>query len=90
MNVTINVPQFLQKETGGVKTAEVNGNTVRDCLKSLVLKYPGVKPLLFTPRGRLHKHLEVYINKKSAFPGELEKPVSDGDELDILNIILGG
>jgi hypothetical protein len=90
MSVTINIPQFLQKETDVVKTVEVNGKTVAECLNSFVQRYPGVIPLLFSRPGKLHKHLEVYINKKSAYPGELEKTVSDGDELHILNIILGG
>ncbi len=90
MNVEINLPQFLQHLAGGTKVAEVTGDTVGECLDDLVGRYPDIKPVLFTKRGKLRGHIDVFVNKKSAYPEELSKHVVDGDELHIVNIIVGG
>ena len=90
MGVEINIPQFLQHLTNGVKVAEVSGRTVGECLIDLVRQFPQLKALLFTKNGKLLKYLDVYINGESAYPEELAKPVSDGDELYIIKIIVGG
>jgi molybdopterin converting factor small subunit len=69
---------------------EVKGTTVRECLKDLVRQYPGVKPLVITRNGRLLRTMDIYINGQSAYPGEMAKPVKDGDFLQIVNIVFGG
>jgi sulfur-carrier protein len=90
MSVIIQIPRFFQEATGDLKDAAVEGATVRECLNELVRSFPGVKPKLFTGRGKLHSYIEIFINNKSAYPGELDRKVSDGDELRIMNIIMGG
>ena len=89
MNVKINIPPFLSHLVN-VDVAAVNGHTVGECLKDLVGQFPQLGTQLFTRNGRLFKYLEVYINGKSAYPNELARPVNDGDELNIVNIICGG
>jgi len=88
--VEVNIPQFLQHLTDDVKVAVVNGGTVGECLKDLVKQFPQLKELLFTKNGRLIKYLDIYINGDSAYPEELAKPASDGDELHIVKSIVGG
>ena len=90
MRVTINIPQSLQEIADRKKVTQVSGNTVGDCLNDLIKQFPGLQKHIFDKHGRLHGYLEVLINKKSAFPEELTKPVADGDEMQILNIIVGG
>jgi len=90
VSVVINIPQFLQHLVGAVKVADVNGRTVGECLNDLVKQFPQFEEVLFNKSGKLPKHLDVYINGKSAYPEELAKPVNDGDELRIMNIIVGG
>ena len=90
MSVEINIPQFLQHLTNDMKVADVNGRTVGECLGDLAKKFPQLDALLFTKNGKLLKHLDVYINGESAYPEELAKPVNDGDELHIINAIVGG
>jgi len=89
MSVTVNIPQFLQPDTDDVRAAKVDGGTVGECLNDLVKRFPRLKPLLFK-NGKLHGYLDVFVNKKSAYPEELAKPVANGDELHIINIIVGG
>lgn len=90
MSVEINIPQFLQPVADEVKVADVNGSTVGDCLSDLVKQFPRLEAKLFGKKGKLHSYLDVYINGESAYPEELSRPVADGDELHIINIIIGG
>jgi len=34
--------------------------------------------------------IEIYVNAESSYPDELTKPVNDGDELQIVIMIVGG
>lgn len=90
MSVKINIPQFLQHLAPGVRITQVNGSTVGECLDALVKQFPRFKSELFDKNGKLPKHLDVYVNGRSAYPEELAKPVNDGAELHIVNVIAGG
>ena len=90
MSVEINIPQFLQHLSNDVKVVNSSGRNVGECLDDLVKLFPQIKPRLFNENGELLKYLEIYINGESAYPEELAKPVVDGDELHIVNIIVGG
>ena len=39
---------------------------------------------------QLLSYIDIYVNRESAYPEELNKPVKDGDELHIVIIIGGG
>ena len=90
MSAKINIPQFFQHLTDGVKVADVNGNTVGECLTELVNQFPSVKERLFYEDGKLLSPVGIYINGESAYPEELAKPVNDGDEIQIMLVIAGG
>jgi len=90
VGVTINIPQFLQHLTSGITSVNANGRTIGECLNDLVKKYPQLKELLLNKDGKLLDYLDVYVNRESAYPEELAKPVKDGDELHIVNIVVGG
>ncbi|HJX12887.1 MAG TPA: MoaD/ThiS family protein [Dehalococcoidales bacterium] len=90
MTVKINIPPFFQHLTGSVKIFEAGGSTVGECLNELVRQYPEIKSKLFTRNGRLLKGLNVFINGESAYPGELARPVRDGDKLHITYVMVGG
>ena len=90
MSIEINIPQSMYHLAKGEKRVAVEGSTVGDCLNVLVGRYPDMKPLLFTKKGKLHSYIEIFINKETSYPEELAKAVADGDKLDIINIIAGG
>jgi hypothetical protein len=46
--------------------------------------------MLFDKKGTLLNAIEIYINLKSAYPGELVKPVKDGDDIHITLMLAGG
>lgn len=90
MSLKINIHPFLTQHTNNQDVVEVNGNTVGQCLKELVARFPELRKWLFEKDGKLNRLVEIYVNAESSYPEELAKPVKDGDELNILIIISGG
>ncbi len=90
MGVTINLHRIFRGHTGGLESVEVDGQTVGECLDILVRRFPGMREALFSSRGELHRHVEIYLNAESAYPNELKKPVQPGDEMHITLIAVFG
>ena len=90
MSIKVNIHPVLQQFSNGQGVAEVNGNTVGQCLNDLVKQFPGIEKGLFGKDDKLLGFVDIYVNKESSYPEELAKPVKDGDELYITLIIVGG
>ncbi|MFA5904650.1 MAG: MoaD/ThiS family protein [Desulfobacula sp.] len=90
MSVKIHIHVTHRRHTNGEKTIEVEGNTVEKALNNFVTQYPGMKKELFDKNGKLLHYIEIYLNKVSAYPGELEKPLKDGDEIQVITFLAGG
>lgn len=90
MTVQIDIPLFLRHCTNGVIVANVNGNTVGDCLNYFVEQYLGAKQLLFNRDGKLLGHIEIHVNGVTTYPEELARRVNNGDEISILYLMSGG
>lgn len=90
MSVQIKLHKTHRRHTDGREAVEVEGLTVKECLKNLVKAYPGLENEVFDKKGGLSKYIEVYINGTSAFPDELSKPVKDGDKIQLLYFLAGG
>ena len=87
MGIKVNMP-LSQYLTNGVKVTEAEGSTVGECLKHLVEQFPKLE--LFDKDGELRAYFDMYVNGESAYPEELDKPVKDEDELDLIPMICGG
>ena len=90
MSVTVSLHGTHRQYTGGLEVVEVQGETVGDCLDHLANEYPGIGQALFEKKGKLKRHIEVYLNLKSTYPQELAMPVKDGDEIYITVLLAGG
>ena len=90
MSIKVHLYSTLPQFTNGQNMAEVNGNTIGECLGDLVMQFPKIKPVLFDKDGELFGHVFVSVNLKSVYPEELNKLVNDGDELYIVLTIAGG
>jgi hypothetical protein len=53
MSVNVIIPKFLKYLTNNAEVANVNGNTVGECLIDLIEQYPGIKEQLFDKDGNL-------------------------------------
>ena len=90
MSIKVNIPHFLQGYTGHVKTTGVKGSTIGECLEALVRQFPKLKKELFDRDGNLRSYLTIWVNKEGTNSTELAVSLKEGDELDILPVIIGG
>jgi len=90
MSVKVSIHRTHRHFTGGLEIVDVNGQTVGECLKDLIERYPEMGKVLFKPGGKLHPLIEIYLNMKSTYPDELKKPVKAGDEMYITLMLAGG
>ncbi len=90
MGIKIDIHPTLHQFTNGQAVAEVNGDTVGQCLDDLVKQFPSIEKILFDKKGKLLSYVDIYVNLESSYPEELAKPVKDGDELHITLVIAGG
>lgn len=94
MSVKINIPSYLQYFTDNAKVVEVESGSVYECLKKLTEKFEGIKLVLFDNKGEIQiqplNHVAVFKNGVAIEPDEYLNEVDDGDELDLIYVILGG
>ena len=90
MGVRINLPIFLQAFADNKEAMDVQGRTVGECLAVVMKEHPGVRKMLVDDSCKLHSYVGIYINGQDAFPGEMARPVKDGDEVHVLYALGGG
>ncbi|MFH0821107.1 MAG: MoaD/ThiS family protein, partial [Pseudomonadota bacterium] len=90
MTVKIHIPPFLRHFTDELTSVDVAGATVGECLTHLMRHFPSFEKRLFLGPGNLIHSVDIYVNRESAYPEELSKPVRDGDELHIVLVLAGG
>jgi molybdopterin synthase sulfur carrier subunit len=89
--VRVKVPTILRPHTGGERLVEGDGATLREVLKDLDSRYPGLARSVITEEGDLHRFVNVYVNDEDVrYLGALETDVRDGDVVSILPAVAGG
>ena len=90
MSVNVYIHATHRQFTNGLKMVSLEGGTVGECLNQLIKQYPGMEKALFAQKDHLLKNVEIYLNRESAYPNELVKPVKDGDEIHLVVMLAGG
>lgn len=91
MSVNVKLPTILRKHAGGQARVEADGATLRELLKDLESRYPGITKNVLTEDGALHRFVNVYVNDEDVrYLGSLETPVAEGDTISILPAVAGG
>lgn len=90
MSITLHIHKTHRPYTKGQEVVEVEGNTVGECLNALCQWFPDMKSAIFDNKGKVRNHIEVYVNAQSAYPDELKKKVTPGDEVTITVMLAGG
>ena len=91
MSIRIKIPPILQEITAGKDIVEVSGaSSFKEALEKLEAQHPGMKMQLYDKHGNLSSTYEIYINGQSVYPNELSAPLSDGDEVAIGMLYIGG
>jgi molybdopterin synthase sulfur carrier subunit len=91
MSVKVKLPQILRKFSGGEAIVVADGSTLREVLKDLESRYPGITRNVVNDEGALHRFINVYVNDEDVrYLGSLETPVKEGDTVSILPAVAGG
>jgi MoaD family protein len=91
MSVTVKLPTILRKHAGGQARVEADGATLRELLKDLESRYPGITKNVVTEDGGLHRFINVYVNDEDVrYLGSLETELEDGDTVSLLPAVAGG
>lgn len=77
----------LRKLAGGRAEHELEGATVAELLKALELRHPEVSGWILDERGRIRRHINVFVNGERGGEGTAVRP---GDRVEVLPAITGG
>lgn len=91
MAVKVLIASPLRRLAGDRAEIELEGNTVREVIRSLEKEAPGFRNRLLDADGEVRRFLAVFVNgediRKSGGAG---MAVSDGDELALVPAAAGG
>ncbi len=90
MSIKVIIDEAFQPATGGVEAVEVTGDTIGQCLKEVVKKFPGLQKLWFKAENRPSPYILILLNGENISGNRLIHKVKDGDEIYPLLIIGGG
>ncbi len=90
MSVNIEMSSFFGIYTNNTLETKVEGKTVRECLHNLVKRFPKMTRLLLDKDGNLLRTYDYFINGESVYPKDMNRPLKDGDKLNLLYVIHGG
>jgi molybdopterin converting factor small subunit len=75
------------KEKAGGAEHELEGATVLDLLRALEDRSPGVKGWILDERGKVRRHINVFVDGEL---GSGDTPTPAGARVDVLPAISGG
>jgi MoaD family protein len=91
VSVNVKLPTLLRKHAGGQARVEAEGATLRELLKDLESRYPGITKNVVTEDGGLHRFINVYVNDEDVrYLGSMETGLKDGDTVSLLPAVAGG
>ena len=87
----VHIPAVLRPNVGGVKSLDVEGDSIRGVVDTLIAQHPALKGQLLTDDGDLNRFVNVYVNGQDVrYLAGLDTPVAPGDEVRLLPAMAGG
>ncbi len=88
---TVYIPSVLRANVGGVKSLQLDGDSIRAVVTALVAEHPSLESQLLTDDGDLNRFVNVYVNGQDVrYLAGLETPVAPADEVRLLPAMAGG
>ena len=89
--IKVHVPSLLHACTQEQPTVEVRAATLSGCLDALQHDYPQLRVHLFDQQGQQRPHVLFFLNgENTRWLADADHPLSEGDELTILQAVSGG
>lgn len=91
MAIEVRIPTIMRPYTGGERSVEGSGGTVRALIDDLETRHAGLRERLVDDAGDVRRFVNVYVNDEDIrFTGGLTTTLSDGDTVVILPAVAGG
>ncbi len=84
----VRIPTPLRSYTDQQAVVEAEGATVDEVLVDLDRQHPGIRFRMVDEQGRLRPHMKVFVNADMV--RALDTPVTDADEVTIMQALSGG
>ena len=84
----VRIPTPLRSYTNEEKWVESEGATVADVLGDLDAHFPGIRFRVVDEQGRLRQHMKIFVNQDAI--RDLTTPITDADEVTIMQALSGG
>ena len=82
------IPTPLRSYTQNAKWVESTGTTLAEMLAGLDAQFPGIRFRVVDEQGRLRPHMKIFVNRESV--RDLTSPITDVDEITIMQALSGG
>jgi sulfur-carrier protein len=86
--VRVRIPTPLRSYTAQQSVVRACGSTVGEVLDDLDRQFPGIRFRMVDEQARVRKHMKIWIGEDAC--RDLATPVSDDDELTIMQALSGG
>jgi sulfur-carrier protein len=88
---TVFIPAVLRANVGGLKSLELEGDSIRGVVDALVAKHPSLAAQLLSEDGDLNRFVNVYVNGQDVrYLAGLDTPIAAADEVRLLPAMAGG
>ena len=84
----VRIPSPLRSYTDKQATVDGRGATVDEVLLDLDARYPGIRFRMVDEQSRVRKHMKIWVNDEPC--RDLSTPVTDADEVTIMQALSGG
>jgi sulfur-carrier protein len=89
--VEFHIPGLLTDYSGGARTLEVEGATVRSAFGALERRYPALYVNICDETGAVRRHIGVFVNEDHIRDlNGLDTPLAPGDAVTIMPAVSGG
>jgi molybdopterin synthase sulfur carrier subunit len=91
MAVSVYIPTPFRRATGNEPRVDVDAGTIQELFDVLESRFEGLRGLVRDPDGRVHHHVNVYVNGEEigALEGQ-DTRLKPGDEVSIIPALAGG
>jgi molybdopterin converting factor small subunit len=86
--VKVRIPTPLRSYTNEEKWVESEGATIAELLADLDTQFPGIRFRVVDEQGRLRQHMKIFVDQEAV--RDLTTPVTDADEVTIMQALSGG
>ena len=84
----VRIPTPLRSYTEQQSVVDGVGSTVDEVLRDLDARYPGMRFRMVDEQNNVRKHMKLWVNEDAC--RDLSTPVTDADEITIMQALSGG